>query len=331
MKKAYKLMYSTKTAITTSLRDLLDKLDDYTIYSYYLGSFKPGKLMNSPLRSDDKMPSFAIFTAKNGALLFKDHGTGVSGNALKFVKLYKGIETRDELERELLRIVRKMNPTHNKVKTTCVKTAESGQTNIGIVRQPFTEVDKNYWNQFCISTDTLKRFQVFSIKYFLCNNVVRGIYKPESPMYAYKVYDKFKIYRPLASKYTKWRNNLTNRHVQGLAELPKSGNLLIITKSLKDVMCLYEMGFCAIAASSETTFIPDDILESLRKKWKHIVIIYDRDKTGVKTARQYSKQYNLDAIFVHKKFKAKDISDAVRDNGFLCIKEWLTKTVERYD
>ena len=96
-------------------------------------------------------------------------------------------------------------------------------------------------------------------------------------------------------------------------------------------MCLHEMGFSAIAASSETTFIPDDILESLRAKWKHIVILYDRDKTGMKKAREYSKQYKIDAIFVHKKFKAKDISDAVKDNEFFAIKEWLTKTVERYD
>lgn len=314
-----------------SLRDLLEKVDDYTIYSYYLGKFKPGKLMNSPLRSDDKMPSFAIFRTKDGALLFKDHGTGIAGNALKFLKLYTGIQTRSELEKELLRIVRKTCPTCGGIRPTYTKTVDSGPTEIGIVRQPFTEVDKKYWKQFHISIDTLKKFQVFSIKYFLCNRVVRGTYKEDSPMYAYKVYDKFKIYRPLASKYTKWRTNLTNRHVQGLAELPKEGgNLLIITKSLKDVMCLYEMGFNAIAASSETTFIPEDILKSLRKKWKHIVIIYDRDKTGMKTAREYSKQFRLDAVFVHKKFKAKDVSDAVRDNSFFAVKEWLTKTVERY-
>lgn len=314
-----------------SLRDLLEKVDDYTIYSYYLGKFKPGKLMNSPLRSDDKMPSFAIFRTRDGALLFKDHGTGIAGNALKFLKLYTGIQTRSELEKELLRIVRKTGPIRGEVKPTYTKTVDLGPTEIGIVRQPFTEVDKKYWRQFHISIDTLKKFQVFSIKYFLCNRVVRGTYKEDSPMYAYKVYDKFKIYRPLASKYTKWRTNLTNRHVQGLAELPKEGgNLLIITKSLKDVMCLYEMGFNAIAASSETTFIPEDILKSLRKKWKHIVIIYDRDKTGMKTAREYSKQFGLDAIFVHKKFKAKDVSDAVRDNSFFAVKEWLTKTVERY-
>ena len=208
----------------------------------------------------------------------------------------------------------------------------SGQTDIGIVRQPFTEVDKQYWKQFHISQDTLKLFQVFSIKYFLCNRVVRGTYKESSPMYAYKVFDKFKIYRPLASKYTKWRTNLTNRDVQGLAEIPKEGgNLLIITKSLKDVMCLYEMGYNAIAASSETTFIPEDILQSLRSKWKHIVIIYDRDKTGMLEARKYSKQYKLDAIFVHKRFKAKDISDAIRDNSYAEVKQWLTNTLKKYD
>ena len=313
-----------------SLRDLLDKVSDYDIYSYYLGSFKPGKLMNSPLRPDDKIPSFAIFPSKTGDLLFKDHGTGESGNALKFMKLYRQLDTREEIERELLKIVKCVNPTQTARKA--VRVAENASTTlIGIVRQPFTEIDKQYWKQFHISTDTLRLFNVFSIKYFLCNNIVRGVYKEDNPMYAYKVDDKFKIYRPLASKYTKWRTNLNNTNIQGYAQLPEKGNLLIITKSLKDVMCLYEMGFTAISPSSETTFLPDDVLKSLHKRFKNIVILYDRDQAGVKNARQYSKEYGLDAIFIHKKFKAKDVSDAVKANGFVVVKEWLTKTVERYD
>ena len=325
-------MYSTKTAITMSLKDLLDKLDDYDIYSYYVGQFKIGKLFNSPLRSDDKNPSFAIFKGINGKLFFKDHGSGEGGNAIKFVKLYKGIQTKDELERELLRIVRKMNPNSGNVIRTYSYSVDSGPTDIGIVRQPFTDVDKQYWKQFHISIDTLRKFQVFSIKYFLCNRVVRGTYKETSPMYAYKVDDKFKIYRPLASKYTKWRTNLTNRNVQGLSELPvEGGNLLIITKSLKDVMCLYEMGFNAIAASSETTFIPDDILDSLRHKWKNVIMLYDRDKTGMLESRKYSKQYKLEALFVHKRFKAKHISDAEKDNSYNEVKQWLTQTLMKYD
>lgn len=325
-------MYSTRTAITMSLKDLLDKLTDYDIYSYYVGQFKIGKLFNSPLRSDDKNPSFAIFKGMNGGLFFKDHGSGEGGNAIKFVKLYKNIDTKDELERELLRIVRKMNPNSGNAIRTYSYSVDSGPTDIGIVRQPFTDVDKRYWKQFHISIDTLRKFQVFSIKYFLCNRVVRGTYKETSPMYAYKVDDKFKIYRPLASNYTKWRTNLTNRNVQGLSELPvEGGNLLIITKSLKDVMCLYEMGFNAIAASSETTFIPDDILDSLRHKWKNVIMLYDRDKTGMLESRKYSKQYKLDALFVHKRFKAKDVSDAVKDNSYNEVKQWLTKTLMKYD
>lgn len=92
-------------------------------------------------------------------------------------------------------------------------------------------------------------------------------------------------------------------------------------------MCLYEMGFNAIAASSETTFIPDDILQLLKNKWNRVIILYDRDKAGMKSTRKYSKQYDLEPLFVNKRFKAKDISDAVKDNGFVEIKNWLIKTL----
>ena len=323
-------MYSTKTAINTNtIKDILLMLDDYDIYSYYLGNFKIGKLYNSPLRPDDKNPSFGIYQSRYGTLMFKDLGSGQYGNSLTFVKLYNHINSDDELEKELLRIVRKTNPANKTVNKK--KYTKEHLTDIGITRQPFTNIDIMYWAQYHISLDTLARFQVYSIKYFLCNGTVRGVYKDSSPMYAYKVFDKFKIYRPLASKYTKWRSNLTNFHVQGLAELPKrGGNLLIITKSLKDVMVLYEMGYSAISSSSETTFIPWQILDKLKEKWKNILILYDRDKTGMLKARSYSKLYGLQAFFVHRKFKSKDISDAVKNNDFKTVKEWLDKTLQCY-
>lgn len=320
-------MYSTRTATTLTVREMLEKLNDYDIYKYYLGNIQVGRLYNSPLRNDDQMPSFAIFQGRNGGLLFKDHGIGLSGNAVKFIELYRQINTREDLERELLRILKAVgkNPTISRT------FGHNGNTLIEVMSQPLTPLDRRYWWQFHIKPTTLKKFNVHSIKYFLCNRVVRGTYKESSPMYAYKVDDKYKIYRPLAPRLTKWRSNLTNRNVQGLAELPEGGgSLLIITKSLKDVMVLYEMGYNAIAASSETTFIPDDILNNLRTKWNNILILYDRDKTGVIKSRELSKKYKLDAFFVHKKFKAKDISDAVRYSGFDKVEQWLNKTLEKY-
>ena len=91
------------------------------------------------------------------------------------------------------------------------------------------------------------------------------------------------------------------------------------------------MGFNAVSPSSETTFIPTKKLDELKKRFKHVIILFDRDEAGVKNTRKCSKEYKLDAIFVHKKFKAKDVSDAVKANGFSIVKDWLTKTVERYD
>lgn len=323
-------MYSTKNAITLCVRDILNKLTDYDIYSYYIGQFKIGKLMNSPLRNDDKIPSFAIFKGANGNLFFKDHGSGEGGNAVKFIKLIKHISTREEFEKELLHIIRKVNPNKNTVTNTYSHSINT-DTIIGIVRQPFTKTDMCFWNKFHISKTTLQKYNVFSIKYYLCNNTVRGIYKEDNPMYAYKIYDRFKIYRPLASKYVKWRSNTNTNHVQGLEQLPEFGKLLIITKSLKDVMCLYEMGYHAISPSSETTFLPKDILDSLKDKWEHIIIMYDRDKTGMLESRKYGKQFNLQSVFVHKKFKSKDISDAIMNNGFNEVKHWLNKTLNKYE
>ena len=323
-------MYSTKTAKLGILNDILKELDDYDIYRHYLGEFTVGKLYNSPFRADDKIPSFAVFRGRNGGLMFKDHGIGLSGNVITFVKEYKHITRPGDLEKELLRILRTQAPKSTRGVTREYTSYSSAD--IGIVRQPFTETDINYWNQYNIDTETLKKFQVFSIKYFLCNNIVSGVYKDSNPMYAYKIDDKFKIYRPFNTKYTKWRTNVTTENIQGLKQLPKGQrNLLIITKSLKDVMVLYKMGYDAISPSSETTFLPTKILDKLKKKYKYILILYDRDRTGMLKARAYSKEYGLDAFFVNKKFNSKDISDAVASCGFDTVKEWLVKTLKKYD
>uniref|UniRef100_A0AAU8BA84 Polymerase/primase n=1 Tax=Dulem virus 42 TaxID=3145760 RepID=A0AAU8BA84_9CAUD len=325
----FQTMYSTKNATYGILQDLISQLTDYDIFSYYMGDFIVGKLYNSPLRHDDKIPSFAVFKGRQGNLMFKDHGSGISGNAITFIKEYKHISSNSELEKELLRIIKTTAPKSTRTSTKEYKSYST--TDIGVVRQDFTDIDKQYWGKYNISISTLQKFDVFSIKYFLCNKIVSGIYKDEQPMYAYKVNDKFKIYRPLNSKYTKWRTNLTTSDIQGYKQLPENGNLLIITKSLKDVMVLYELGYSAISPSSETSFIPDDILISLQDRFKHILILFDRDKAGMKKAREFSKKYKLDAFFVNKKFAAKDISDAIDRNDTETVKQWLSNTLQKYE
>ena len=307
-----------------TLDDILSKVTEYDIYSRYIGHFKIGLIYNSPFRKD-KNPSFGIFySKKSGRLLFKDHGTGECGDVIKFVSLYTGITNYNDI---LNRIVKDLNITNNTVLKASKEYKIPTETVIGVVRQDWTDIDKQYWSQFGITTDTLKKFNVSSIKYYLCNGIVKAIYKDTNPMYAYKVYNHFKIYRPLADKYTKWRNNLQEYDIQGFQQLPKKGDLLIITKSLKDVMCLYEMGYTAISPASESTFIPDKVLDMLKSNFKRILICFDRDASGVKNMRKISLKTGLNGFLVHKKYKSKDISDAVKNNGFEEIKNWLNKTL----
>ena len=306
---------------------ILSRVTEYDIYAHYLGQFKVGMIYNSPFRKD-KNPSFGIFYSKRTKqLLFKDHGTGDCGNVIKFVSLYTGITNYNDI---LLDIVNKLKITSDTKLVSSKQYIASTETVIGVVRQDFTAEDINYWSQFNICINTLKKFNVNSIKYYLCNGIVKGIYKKENPMYAYKVYNNFKIYRPLADKYTKWRNNLGQYDIQGFKQLPKTGNLLIITKSLKDVMCLYEMGISAISPASESTFIPDDVLDNLKKRFNQKLKFFYRDTAVIKYISRISLKTGLKPLLVHKKWKSKDISDAIKLNGFENIKNWLYETIKNY-
>ena len=294
----------TKQDSPITLDYILSKVTEYDIYARYLGQFKVGFIYNSPFRKD-KNPSFGIFRSrKTSKLLFKDHGNGECGDVIKFVELYTGITNYNDL---LNQIVKDMRITNKTVLKSTKELDKSDETVIGVVRQDWTEVDKQYWSQFGISLKTLKKYNVSSIKYYLCDGVVKGVYKENNPMYAYKVYDRFKIYRPLADKYTKWRNNLTPYDIQGYEQLPKKGDLLIITKSMKDVMCLYEMGYTAISPASESTFLTPDVIDALKLRFKRILICFDRDVSGVKNMRKISLKTGLNGFLVHKKFQSKDI------------------------
>lgn len=323
------MVYDTTNIIEEvdiTLDYILSRVSEYDIYRAYIGNFKVGMIYNSPLRKD-KTPSFGCYYSRSSKqLMFKDHGTGECGNVIKFVSLYTGITNYNEI---LKHIISTLNITKDTHLVSSKQYITPTETVIGIVRQNFTLTDTNYWAQFNISLATLKKFNVYSIKYYLCNGIVKGIYKDSNPMYAYKVYNRFKIYRPLADKYTKWRNNLTENDIQGFKQLPKTGDILIITKSMKDVMCLYEMGIPAISPSSESTFIPNIALEAIRKRFKRVLILFDRDVAGVKYLRKMSLKTGLEGMLINKKFKAKDISDAVKINGFDTIKIWLNKELNK--
>jgi len=319
---------TTKVTDELSLEKILTKTNQFSIYKYYISKpIKINKAISSPFRTD-RNPSWSIFETKQGDLLYKDFKTGESGGIVKFVQRLFSLSFKEALEKMWEDTVVKQH-----VKTT--KPIKVNYTNknvsISIQQKYFTNTDKDYWSQYSITKETLKHFKVYPIKHFWIGDKLSNlIYSKLQPMYAYKLFDKFKIYRPYSeTKKDKWRTNCDNYDIQGIQQLPETGNLLIITKSLKDVMSLYELGFNAIAPQSEQTHVPTSIMKYLKEKFKDIVVLYDYDEGGIQGAKKLSEKYNLKNTHIPKHYldlySIKDVSDCIKEIGIDKTKELLNK------
>ena len=84
--------------------------------------------------------------------------------------------------------------------------------------------------------------------------------------------------------------NLGDNYCFGLEQLPAKGDTLFITGGEKDVFSLVSKGFYAICFNSETSNIPQSILKKLSYRFKHIVLLYDTDKTGLDASQKHVSQ-----------------------------------------
>ena len=187
--------------------------------------------------------------------------------------------------------------------------------------QLWTPSDSKYWGQFGVSLELLEHYNVYSAKYVFLNKKLILRYSTYNPIYCYKFEDnRVKVYRPLADKTKfKWMSNINSDVIQGLYQLPANGENLIITKSLKDVMCLNVLGFAAIAPQSETTYISDHIIDAITYRFKNIYILFDYDEAGINGADALCKRIDCNVIFLNTGYK--DVSDNIYIYGLEKTKE----------
>ena len=329
-------MYSTKDVVERiTLEEILKRTTEYDIYRYYIGkNFKIGHIMSSPLRADNN-PSFGIFkSSKSGELLFKDHATGESGNCIKFLMLL--YETRGDriTYNKALKIIWQEVVTHKLYRSELglkINEYKAYGKDIAIKRKPFCTVDDEYWGQYHIDRDTLNEFNVVPISMFWIDGHKSPFtYKEDGPMYAYRIFNSFKIYRPNSkTKKDKWRSNCSNTDIQGWEQLPESGDTLIITKSLKDIMVLRRFELPSISGHSEVASIPESVLNQARMRFKRIVVFYDNDDAGMSGAKTLSEKYGLEMIHIPQHYidiyNVKDISDHIKEFGIEKTQELLNE------
>jgi 5S rRNA maturation endonuclease (ribonuclease M5) len=298
---------------------ILSKISEVDIFAYYCNSFKQlGVKFCSEIRQDKK-PGVYIILWK-GRLLYKDFAypdhkfdcfgyvmaaynvsfysalriidndfglnLASSKEEMAFTKGYLGYQSKIKIENKKVTIIKKKS-------------------------RPWKRKDADFWSQYLISKKTLTKFAVSPISHYWINDS-RFTCKLS---YAYKIGRKYKIYSPYEE--VKWMSNTNSKQIQGYDQLPNKGDLCIIASSLKDVMCLFEMGISAVAMQSEMQLPLRSTIEELKQRFKQVAVFYDNDFTnpnnpGQTMAKKICKEYYpMKNILIPDEYQLKDPSDYV--------------------
>lgn len=319
--------------------NILENISDEDIFRRYCTNFTElGVKFCSEFR-EDSIPSCHI-TRRGGVLWYKDFGSPERGMscfeyvAYKYRTTMRGalaIIVRDfELDFDVDTMETKSN-YRDYHPPSRVTPKPSGGSVINVIFRKFNKDDKEFWGAYGITKETLRKFRVIPITYF----TIKGRLIAADPLaycyyyYKYEGRHLCKIYQPCrTSKDGKWVSNINSTVVQGEGMLPKSGDLLIITKSLKDVMVLYEMGITAIATNNEGALISSEYIEKQKARFKRVVLFMDNDQAGVRASELYSRAWGLSSIEIPLEEGFKDISDLVKGRGMEYAKSLLQQLLD---
>ena len=324
---------SLKPKITKDF--ILSKVNQESIMYHYTGQdVNSKKLYTSILRNDNHV-TVAYYKSKSGTLYMHDFATNEHIDCWNLVmKLYNCNYY------EALNIIAKdfgLTEGKHKVSTFKVvsKIKETNSAKIQVQIKDYTNEELEWWKEFGISLKTLKKFHVYSIQHVFLNGELRFTSSKQCPIYGYYFgkdrnnEEKWKIYFPLKENY-RFLNNLSKKVLQGYHQLPKTGDLLVITKSMKDVCALYEFEIPAVSPNSETLFIDDKKLNEFKQRFKHILVIYDNDRPGKYNMAKIRREYpELDYYFLPE-YLAKDFTDSIKMIGVDKMKEYVNEFMSNY-
>ena len=321
--------------------DVLSRVTQEELFIYYLDR-DPNEygLMTNPLRQD-KNPGCSFFTNPNsGRIYFNDFAADIKYDIFDVIKEKFDINYRQALIRidEDFKLgIINGKPCKERQE---VLPAPKPKKIIQVIQKDWEQWELDYWLQYGITQSTLELFNVFPVKEVYVNKKLKFTTSKDNPIFCYYFpkTKNVKIYMPLSpTKKDKWRSSCTIKDIQGNDQLPFTGDLLLITSSLKDAMCLYELGYSAIAPQQEGTSLSVSYVDSLKDTFKRVVLFFDNDGTfypdkgqsgkGKEATKKASKKYDIPYIFTGSD-AYKDISDYYKQYGKEKTIELLTKILK---
>lgn len=172
-----------------------------------------------------------------------------------------------------------------------------------VKRADWNRKDIMYWRKFGITEQTLHKFNVAPVDTIfienLADNTKREVWNSGRELcYVYHFLDTgvefdYKFYFPSRGKNeARFLQQYGSTAIQGYNQLPDNGEFAIITKSLKDIMSMYEFGLPSIAPQSESIVLNELIIENLSSRFGLVATLFDNDARGKRSTVLYNRKYN---------------------------------------
>jgi hypothetical protein len=318
-------MISTKNLIS----DLAEVPREW-VFEYYLKLTErlsgQSLKIKSIFSSRDKVPSMCIYTDSKGHYKFKDFSSGYGGDGLSLVMHLYNLENRGKAS---FKIMEDYNVyISNNTYVPIDYKPHSKYVVSDYEMRHWNTLDQIYWKSFRISSNILEKHNVFPLLFYtmikedddgnllesmtIKGNFIYGYFREDGTLY--------KIYTPKNkdNKFIKVKD-----YIQGSDQLEFKSKYLIITSSLKDLMCFKVLGISgieSIAPDSENSVIPENFMRPLLDKYQKIIVLFDNDEAGIRSAEKYKKKYGFEYVNL---VMSKDLSDSVRDHGVEAVRDKL--------
>jgi hypothetical protein len=258
---------------------ILSRVSEEEVFERYGVRVEEG-IFRSPLRAD-RHPTCRFYRNRGGRLVLHDFAGHFHGDCFDLVQKLKQCNYPQALED----IAKTFAIVEGAPRTPIKSTIVIGPRTVCEIRISPLEWDAQHlewWENYGVDIDLLNKFNVTPVKQVWLNGSVyynRDFTKKTEVVFAYRFggYD-YKIYFPMRTERRFLHNNPDI--LQGWGQLPQSGDFVVITKALKDVICLRQFGIPAVAPMAETSVVSDSVLETLREEFGRVYALYDRDIVG---------------------------------------------------
>ncbi len=324
----------TKTELT--IETILSKISEVQIFKFYCPdkNWELNKAFCSPLR-EDKNPSCVIGT-KTGKVLYhdfahKDH----SGDCFKFVKILFNLPTLNSVLEKIdydmdlgIRSSSRGDYTRIVQENKDIEVTKRN-TIIQVKTKNFTEEDLQFWTEFYQTKEKLKQANIYSIKELYINKRKYPLIDGEMVFGYFYPPNGWKIYIPKTEdKRRKWLSNIPLDTVEGLENLNKDYNALIL-KSKKDyLVCREVYQYCCYVQNESLAAFSEETIKYIKENSKLQYYGGDSDVQGKKASYEITETYGFkhinppDALLT---VCCKDFAEMGRVRGLEELKEHFTK------